>query len=42
MDFRVYMLLIGLLIAIFAVIGYFVLSASFRSHERRRKFLSQH
>jgi hypothetical protein len=39
MDFRVYMLLVGLLIAIFGVIGWFVLSASFRAHERRRRSL---
>jgi hypothetical protein len=39
MDIRIYMLLIALLIAVFALIGWFVLSASFRAHERRRKAL---
>jgi hypothetical protein len=39
MDLRVYMLLLALLIAIFAIIGYLVVSASFRSHDRRRHAL---
>ena len=39
MDFRIYMLLIGLLIAVVAVTGWFVLAASFRSQERRRRSL---
>lgn len=39
MDYRVYMLILALFIAVFMVIGYFVLTASIRAHERRRRML---
>jgi len=34
------MLFIALLIAIFAIIGYVVVSASFRAHDRRRRAMA--
>jgi len=37
MDPGIYMLLVGLLIAVFVVIGFFALAVTFRAHDRKRR-----